>query len=466
MEPLSSPPDVLLKRPADLQPLVEEAAATRIVCIGDSTHGSSEQYAIRNLIARHLIEAHGFDFICFEADWPVCVELTRYVLNADGCARSASEALASTCKRWPLHWMLNNAEMEHFLEWLRRYNDAHPDRQVGFYGLDVYSMGDSMAAIARFLDERRDSGDVPRRIREAVMEALGCLEGLSDDPQRYSRAIRYSSHSCEAAVAAMLTGIFEERLHHPRGGIPFDIEQEAWVVRGAESYYRNLATGEKIPWNERDTHMFDTLERLLTLHEQRLGRPAKCICALHNTHVGLSRYTSMALRGRFNIGQLIRDRYGLPGSFIIGFSTYEGTVVAAEQWDAKSKVMTIPKPVQNSWEQIIHEACDKDRVIFCGHRYFRRPRALSPRTQVLSPLQLAGGSEERSKYDHWRGLRAVGVVFHPESAAANFVKTNLAGRFDALVFLRWSKAVTPLSKKPSHDDVREGVLPEFWPYGE
>jgi erythromycin esterase-like protein len=36
-----------------------------------------------------------------------------------------------------------------------------------------------------------------------------------------------------------------------------------------------------------------------------------------------------------NIGQMMRERNGIHNTILIGFSTYEGTVIAAEEWGAK-----------------------------------------------------------------------------------------------------------------------------------
>lgn len=55
-------------------------------------------------------------------------------------------------ERWPT-WMWANEEVEDFARWLRDHNhDRPPADQVGFYGLDVYSLWESLRVIIDFLD--------------------------------------------------------------------------------------------------------------------------------------------------------------------------------------------------------------------------------------------------------------------------------------------------------------------------
>lgn len=55
-------------------------------------------------------------------------------------------------ERWPT-WIWANREIETLLEWMRDWNDARPiDRRAGFYGLDVYSLWDSMRAVLDYLE--------------------------------------------------------------------------------------------------------------------------------------------------------------------------------------------------------------------------------------------------------------------------------------------------------------------------
>jgi erythromycin esterase-like protein len=107
----------------------------------------------------------------------------------------------------------------------------------------------------------------------------------------------------------------------------FNAEQNALIAVNAEKYYRAMLQGGAQSWNIRDSHMEETLERLLELH----GEDTKAIVWEHNTHIGDSRATDMMDEGMYNIGELVRTKFGEGSSFLVGFGTYEGRVTAGSR---------------------------------------------------------------------------------------------------------------------------------------
>jgi erythromycin esterase len=154
---------------------------------------------------------------------------------------------------------------------------------------------------------------------------------------------------CELEVATLLsqlldrTGAEASESGDPRGDAAFDAEQSARAAVGAEAYYRAMIRGGPESWNLRDTHMADTLDRLLD-HHRESGRAAdpKAVVWEHNTHVGDARFTDMADAGMVNVGQLVRERYGEPECVLVGFVSYQGTVIAADERGRPTSATTAP----------------------------------------------------------------------------------------------------------------------------
>ena len=94
----------------------------------------------------------------------------------------------------------------------------------------------------------------------------------------------------------------------------FNAEQNAITAKDAEKYYRTMMKGDVNSWNLRDTHMMDTLERLINFHspDNFNGVMPKAIVWAHNTHIGDARFTDMRKRGMINIGQLVREKKRKP----------------------------------------------------------------------------------------------------------------------------------------------------------
>src|SRR4051812_2129248 len=163
-----------LRAPDDLDPLMERIGDAHYVLLGEATHGTAEYYTWRTALSRRLIEEKGFSFIAVEGDWPDCDRVNRYVKGDTEAGDNAHEVLHAF-SRWPT-WMWANDEVVALTEWLRRHDDGLPaDRKVGFYGLDVYSLWDSLYAILNYL-HRVDPSALP-----SVRKAFRCFEPYGED---------------------------------------------------------------------------------------------------------------------------------------------------------------------------------------------------------------------------------------------------------------------------------------------
>ena len=93
--------------------------------------------------------------------------------------------------------MWANREVAEFATWLRDHN-TRTGADIGFYGLDVYSLWDSLQAVLTYLgDSHPDALDAARR-------AFRCFEPYGQDPQDYAWATRLVPDSCEDEVVGLL----------------------------------------------------------------------------------------------------------------------------------------------------------------------------------------------------------------------------------------------------------------------
>ncbi|MFJ6416048.1 erythromycin esterase family protein [Paeniglutamicibacter sp. NPDC091659] len=393
----------------DLDGLVRLAADRRFVCLGEASHGTHEYYSWRALASRRLIEEHGFRWIGVEGDWPDCWRINRW-LRGQGDQDLDAYRLLAFFERWPT-WMWANAEVAGFLDWLRGWNlDRAESERTGFYGLDVYSLWDSLRQIFSWLEENAPDA-LP-----AALRAWKCFVPFGEDPQRYAWNTRLVPHSCEADIVALLAEVHRRTLGRlPTDPEAFDAVQNAVVAANAELYYRTMVRGNQQSWNIRDHHMCDTIDRI-SLHH---GIESKGLVWAHNTHVGDARATDMSRGGMVNIGQLMRRRH--PGQVLLaGFASHSGSVIAAEAWGAPEEVMAVPAAVRGSHEDLLHEALAEASLLLFG------PDRSGPWLESL------------------HGHRAIGVVYNPHREAGNYVPTHMGGRYDALLWIPQATALHPL----------------------
>jgi erythromycin esterase-like protein len=419
-----------LRNATDLDPLLERIGDARVVAIGEASHGTHEYYAWRAALTRRLVEERGFSLVAVEGDWPDCYRVNRSVRLRAGADEDPRDAL-DAFSRWPT-WMWANEEVVDFCRWLRRHNAGRPeDRRVGFYGIDVYSLWNSMHGLVDWLREHE-----PQHVGTAV-QALRCFEPFGEDGAEYAFASRFAPTTCEEAAVDLLQSLCRERGREESEGDPesrFSAEQNAAVVVDAERYYRAMVRGSAESWNVRDVHMVDALDRLLARGDDR-SRPPKAVVWEHNTHIGDARATDMAGAGMTNVGQLLRERHGSEDVVLVGFGGYRGGVVAAESWGAPMARMPVPAARRGSLEALLHDAIGQDALFV----FPRGERAQRPEHQWLS-----------DRLDH----RAIGVVYRPERERwGNYVPTVLGERYDAFLYLEETAPLMPLHLEPADEHV-------------
>jgi erythromycin esterase-like protein len=419
-EPLPPP-----ERAEDFGSLFDRFANTRLVLLGEATHGTSEFYRARAAITRWLIKHHGFTIVAVEADWPDARRIDRYVRHHLP-EPSRDEAFA----RFP-SWMWRNAEVLEFVDWLRIENERRPivDR-VEFRGLDIYSLGVSMQAVLNYLDH------VDPEQAKIARTRYGCLTPWQRDPAHYGHRATMGADTCEEEVVAQLHELLARRLEYVArdGEAFFDAAQNARIVRAAEEYYRIMYRGSAASWNLRDRHMFDTLQSLIN----RRGTEAKAVVWAHNSHIGNAAATSMGWQGEFNIGELCRAAYG-DDMVAIGFGTDRGTVAAASNWDEPMQIMNVLPARADSYEFL-----------------FRRT-GLARSLTDWRPVQ-RHNLREVLRTPHRE--RAIGVVYRPDTELlSHYFEAILPDQFDAYVWFETSHAVTALPQDRPRD------MPETYPFG-
>ncbi len=420
----------------DYDPLLELIGEARIVLIGEASHGTHDFYRERARITERLIAERGFVAVAVEGDWPDAYRVNRYIRGGGG-DRDAEEALRGFA-RFPT-WMWRNADVLDFVGWLRTHNEGrhHTGQKVGFYGLDLYSLGASMEAVIAYLDEQDPDAAARARAR------YECLQPYSGESSAYGQAVLLGvSEPCRRGVIEQLVELRRRAGEYLlRDGLAaedeyFFAEQNAAIVTNAEEYYRTMFGDRAGSWNQRDRHMADTLDQLIA-HLDRHGGTTKVVVWAHNSHVGDARATEMARRGELNIGQLMRERHGRD-AVSVGFTTYEGSVTAASDWGAEPERKRVRPALADSYEALLHTV---------GMPAF-----------LLCPLE--SGDSGRSLSEP-RLERAIGVIYRPETERqSHWFAANAARQYDALVHLDVTRAVEPLERTPRWE---LGEPPETYP---
>ncbi|CAN5287773.1 erythromycin esterase family protein [soil metagenome] len=420
----------------DHDPLMQLIGPARFALLGEASHGTQDFYRERAAITRRLITEKGFTAIAVEADWPDAWRVNRYVRGLGDDADAASAL--SGFKRFPA-WMWRNTEVRDFVEWLREHNTGRAlEAQVGFYGMDLYSLFTSMQEVLAYLERVEPEAAQRARYR------YSCFDHAAEDSQAYGYAASFGlAPSCEDAVVQQLREMTRRMAEMPATpGLERDeafyAHQNARLVRNAEEYYRTMFHARVSSWNLRDSHMVETLQAL-DRHLGAQGTPPKMAVWAHNSHLGDAGSTEMSDRGEWNVGQLMRDRYA--GDAVrVGFSTHHGWVTAATDWDQPPQRKRVRDGLHGSWEDVFHQTGTS--------RFLLNLRDSAGLRKLVEPLRLQ---------------RAIGVIYRPETERqSHYFHTHLAGQFDAMIHLDETQALEPLDKGPVWS---AGEAPETFPSG-
>ncbi|MDG0817402.1 erythromycin esterase family protein [Bdellovibrio svalbardensis] len=419
MEDLAHP----IKADGDWEDLIRKIAKSRIVMLGEASHGSAEFYTVRRMISERLIRDHGFDFIAVEGDWPDCQKLHDYIRTGEG--KSAKDIMRRF-ERWPT-WMWANDEAATMIEWMQSY-------QAGFYGLDVYSLFESMDYVMAYT-KQVDTG-----LAKEIKSNYSCFEPFRKNEKAYAKFLMEFEEGCKGEVMESLQKMLRlrvEKINTAHRDL-FNAQQNARIVKNAEDYYRAMLFGGAESWNVRDRHMMETLEILLNRKKD-----SKCIVWAHNSHIGDYHATDMLEEGYVNLGGLAREKFGLDQVSLVGFGTYQGEVLASPAWDGPETVTKLPAAKEGSFENYCHKVSQDLRA---------------PRFYMNFDSEARKSVLGTRRYGH----RAVGVVYDPrfEAHGRNYVPTVIAQRYDSFVFIDKTSALRAIPTLKNWGD-----FPETWPAG-
>jgi len=424
--------------PGDYDSLMERIGDARLVLLGEASHRTHEFYRERARISKRLITELGFGAVAVEADWPDAYRLNTYVRGA-GADKDSVDALDGF-KRFP-QWMWRNADVLDFAGWLRDHNDGlnSETEKCGFYGLDLYSLHASIEAVLEYL-KRVDPAAASRARRH-----YSCFDPFGRNTEAYGwMAGSGMAASCEDEVVRELAALRQKALEYQQrdGQVAeaayFSAEQNALIVRDAETYYRTMFRRTHSSWNQRDTHMMESLSALCA-HVNKLRPPAKVIVWAHNSHLGDARATEMSDRGELNLGQLVRERFK-EEAVLIGFTTFSGTVTAASDWDSPAERKTVRPGLPGGYESLFHSV---------GLPSFWLDFRQCP--EVAG--RLSCGALER----------AIGVIYRPETERqSHYFQARISDQFDVVVHWDHTRAVEPLERTAVW---QAGEVDETYPSG-
>ena len=281
----------------DLEPFREIIGSSRLVALGEATHGSREFFRFKHRMLEFCVSELGFDWFGIEANLPECLAIDRYVQTGED---DPSIALLGQ-----FFWTWDTEEVLDLIEWLRTWNaDRVVQEPVRFLGFDM-QFGQNAAfevieAAGEFDNDVTSwlAGEAALITSELFPEVFGRLDAAA---QR--QCVECVERLCELAV----------RRSPGRPEMPLLCA----VLRPT----LNAASGKWVGANYRDRSMADNVAALLDY----VGEKSRAVLWAHNGHVQRPSWSGRNPA----MGGYLNDRFG-PEYLNVGLSFSRGGFQAVD----------------------------------------------------------------------------------------------------------------------------------------
>jgi erythromycin esterase len=383
----------------DLAFLGDVVEGTRVVALGEATHGTKEFFQMKHRILEYLVTQMGFNMFAIEASWPEANLVNDYVQTGKG---DPARLLAGL-----YFWTWNTQEVLDMILWMRRHNEnAGSGPKVSFFGFDMQYPRMAMDNVVAYL-QRVD--------QSMMMSAVTFYEAFR--PYQDSESIyRSLSDSIKNTCQWDLSRVYDSLLVHRQEYEARTSEKEfALALRSARVAIQGEAEFSTGQW--RDLFMAENAQWLL----DQGGPDAKIVLWAHNGHVETVSTT---------MGGYLRETYGRQ-MVVFGFDFYQGSFNAVT-WNfvtnkPAGQGLTLQHggtPPSDSYEYGFRGA-DIPRFFLDLRKYSTN---MSSTTWITSPHK----------------FRSVGAIYDPNNPSSCFYQYYLPSTFDVVIYIQDSSPSTLL----------------------
>ncbi|MBW7907463.1 MAG: erythromycin esterase family protein [Kiritimatiellae bacterium] len=142
---------------AGFDAILAELPQVELLALGEALHGAEAILILRNRLFQHLVEQHQFRALALECSFPQARCVNDYIVGRGDRAQFED---------WLGHGMGILEANRELIEWMRAYNETHPDA-LHFYGFDM-PLGKASFASPRFVLDVVENPARKQRIADLI----------------------------------------------------------------------------------------------------------------------------------------------------------------------------------------------------------------------------------------------------------------------------------------------------------
>lgn len=378
---------------AEFAILKSEFAGSKVVGLGEATHGTKEFYQYKAKLIKYLVEHHNLRVLVFESDMVGMESINDYVQSKGGLT------LEQAMNNYGLFDIYRTQEVVDLIEWIRAFNSTRaPGQKVMIAGIDAnlpYSIASRLlqsTALAPYLDGqlKKDLADI-RSIPE--------IRNFGQARKKYL-----------FSVAHKLGAIVQDKVN------PDSLMIYSHYIRLLTQSLRMINLGDIASNKARDAHM---AENVMWLLEKTAGEGTLAIWG-HNGHICADKWRGYRSTGA-HLRSKLKDRY-----YALGLEVGEGY---ARLWDSVNRL-----PYHNAQLPAIQNTNQLEFVLkqlkypnfFLSLQGVRKNKLLADYFSKPLLTRVLGAQVARSEKDILLPLNVAksynGIVFFRETTAAAEIK--------------------------------------------
>jgi erythromycin esterase len=272
----------------DLKILEKLIGDSKVVALGEVTHGSSEIFKMKNRIIQYLAINNGFDIFSIEANMPEAYKVSDYVVRGVGDPNKLITGM--------YFWTWRTEEVLNMVEWMHKFNQ--PNKRIEFTGFDMQfydgSINELLEAFKGKDEIEKHINDLKKKldeIRTRSRQNRGMISVEVSEQQDIDRLISIITNSIESSS--------------------FQVTQKAWLFQTIVVIQQYLEMNNYL-W--RDKCMADNF---LWIKEQNPN--SKLVIWAHNGHIQKTNQM---------MGNHLSQKLG-NGYTTFGFAFFDGSYTAA-----------------------------------------------------------------------------------------------------------------------------------------
>lgn len=317
----------------DLDALGEQVDGATVVGLGEPSHGTKDVFRFKHRLFRYLVEEFDCRLFAIEANFSDALSLDEYVTGGPG---TAEELLMASDFHGP--WKCD-AVLD-LLEWIRSFNEDHPDDQIRFHGFDMQHNSQTASMLTSYLDTV--DPDTPADVTEALdeIEATHLEQPDQDGMTAYADVCGRAAETLDERFAEHRSAYIEQTSQRA-------FDRARHQVRLLEQASRQFgATGEDAPPGEnlriRDEAMAENIAWLLEYESEEMA----AVWA-HNAHIKRGAVAGGMFADVASMGEALATDDAV--DYVpIGYSIARGEVRSFSPETEQFETYPVPEPPEGS----------------------------------------------------------------------------------------------------------------------